>query len=143
MKTKYFLCLIAIVLLTACASSAEAQPPVISGAWARPGAAGQTSAIYMTIENPNASADELLGAATNAAKMTELHKTVTDENGVSTMQRQPQVDLPSRSKVVFEPGGLHIMLMNLQHELKPGDVISVILNFKNAGEIMLEIPVRE
>jgi periplasmic copper chaperone A len=143
MKFRNLLFFLILTLLAACAASPQPQPPRISNAWARPGAAGQNSAIYISIENPNQQADALLQAATEAAMMAELHRTTTDENGVSAMQHQQQVDLLPGVRVVFEPGGLHIMLMNLKHDIKPGDTIPLILKFKNAADIRLEVPVKE
>ena len=44
--------------------------------------------------------------------------------------------------MAFEPGGLHVMLINLQRDLNEGETISLVLKFKNAGEMQLEVPVK-
>jgi len=59
-----------------------------------------------------------------------------------SMHHQMSVNIPAGEQVVFEPGGYHVMLINLQRDLIDGETISLNLKFKNAGEIRLEVPVR-
>jgi hypothetical protein len=65
------------------------------------------------------------------------------DDDMMIMQHQMSVELPANDETSFEPGGLHVMLINLQRELKDGETIRVTLNFKNAGEMELEVPVRQ
>jgi copper(I)-binding protein len=45
--------------------------------------------------------------------------------------------------VEFEPGGLHVMLVNLSRDLKSGDQFKITLNFQNAGDMALDAEVME
>ena len=63
---------------------------------------------------------------------------MTDE-GTMTMQQQENIPLPSGTKIELKPGGLHIMLVNLKHDLIAGDSLQVTFTFQNAGEINLKV----
>jgi copper(I)-binding protein len=65
------------------------------------------------------------------------------EGGVMTMVQQENVPISAQSELEFKPGGLHIMLIGLNQDLNPGDRFTVKLNFENAGEISLDVTVRE
>ena len=65
------------------------------------------------------------------------------EGGVMMMVQQENVPVSAESQVEFKPGGLHVMLIGLKQDLNPGDTFAVTLNFENAGEITLDVPVRE
>ncbi len=125
-------------LLTGCASK-QLQ---VQGAWARPAQAGGTSAIYFTIDNPLKDADTLLGVSTDVAETAEMHQTQM-ENDVMTMIPQRTVPVAAESQVKFEPGGLHIMLMNLKKDLNPGDQFSATLSFDRAGPLTITVDVKD
>mgnify|MGYP001047132558 CR=1 FL=1 len=115
----------------------------VEDAWARPGITGGTSAVYFVINNPTEAADTLLSASAPVSPNAEMHKSQMDENGAMEMQMQASVPVPARSQVEFQPGGLHVMLINLPQDLKAGETISLTLTFQNAGAIELSVPVKE
>jgi copper(I)-binding protein len=51
--------------------------------------------------------------------------------------------LPAGEEVSLEPGGYHIMLIDLVKPIEEGDTIPVTLTFENAGEIEVEAEARE
>jgi hypothetical protein len=126
-----------VVALSACASPAL----TANNVWARPGVAGGNSAIYATISNPG-QADALVQARCDVAAAVELHMTKM-ESGVMKMQAQDSITLPANSQAKLEPGGLHIMLINLRRDLKAGDKFPVTLRFQHAQEMTLEVQVKE
>jgi len=63
--------------------------------------------------------------------------------GVMMMVQQENVRIGAQSQIEFTPGGLHVMLIGLNQDLNPGDTFQVTLNFENAGQITLDVPVRE
>lgn len=113
----------------------------VEDVWVRPGIAGGNSAVYFVINNPAGTEDVLLSAKTPASPSAEMHMSQMDENGVMQMQQQLSVSIPARSQVEFQPGGLHVMLINLPQDLNAGETISLTLTFQNAGEIELSVPV--
>jgi len=66
-----------------------------------------------------------------------------DSNGVMSMKMQKSVPAPAQQEVIFKPGGLHVMLFNLKQDLKVGDTITLTLNFKEVGDVVIDVPVRE
>lgn len=101
----------------------------------------KTTAAYINIENTNAHADELLGASSSIAKAVEIHE-VVDKNDVMVMQRVNKLEVPAQGKVMLKPGGYHIMFIGLDSVPKEGEKVHLTLNFKNAGEVMLVLPVK-
>ena len=133
----------ASLLAFAACSNAPSEPLAVTEAWARPAPAGQNSAIYFQIDNPNTSPDSLLSASTSVAQATELHMSQMDSSGVMSMHPQHSVEIPASDVVEFKPGGLHVMLINLNKDLAPGSTILLTLKFEKAGEMTLEVPVEE
>lgn len=133
--------LLAAIWMSGCAGSAGGVS--VQEAWARSGAAGGNSAIYFVIDNRQGQADTLLSAATDAATMVELHISKMGQDGTMMMERQENVPVPAGQRVEFKPGGLHVMLMGLTGDLKPGDKIAVTLTFEKSGNIEVEAAVRE
>jgi copper(I)-binding protein len=70
-----------------------------------------------------------------------LHRTVIDAAGNASMQMQASVEILAGQTVLFEPGGLHVMLVDLHRELEVGDQIALGLQFKQGGEVALQVPV--
>jgi copper(I)-binding protein len=130
-----------VLLCCACAAAAgAAEPPAIVDAWIRatpPGA--RTGAAYLTITS-RGSADRLLGAATAAAGAVQLHGHVA-EGGMARMVHLAELELPAGETVRLEPGGLHLMLLDLKAPLTAGATVAVTLHFAGAGAVELEVPV--
>lgn len=104
---------------------------------------GPNAALYFTVENDTDGADELLGASAPVAASVQIHETLAGEDG--TMGMQP-VDAPlevsANGRLVFEPGGLHLMLVDVDR-LEVGDRVDVTLTWQNAGEMDIEAMVVE
>jgi copper(I)-binding protein len=129
----------AAILMTACSAQQELS---VSEVWARPGIAEGNTGVFFIIDNPTGQADRLLLADSDVAQAVELHKT-TMADGVMQMTPQEFVEVPAGEQVVFQPGDLHVMLINLLSQLDVGDSFELTLSFENAGEIPLEVTVRE
>lgn len=115
-------------------------------AWARPSVAGApNSAAYMLLVNPDLMGDTLIAVSSGVAQMVELHEMSMTADGV--MQMRPvegqRLDIPAHGATQLMPGGYHIMLMGLIRELVPGDSFSLTLTFEHAGEITLDVVVRD
>lgn len=112
--------------------------------WVRPAAAGMpNSAAYALLLNLTESDARLVSARSDVAEAVELHEVVMGENDV--MQMQPiegGIDIPAGSATLLQPGGLHIMLINLTAELAAGDAVDMTLSFAESGDMPLTFPVR-
>lgn len=139
--------LLIVVLLAACGNAADEQSTTggisIEDAWARPPAmAGGNGAAYFIIRNYGDTADRLIAVSSTLA-MAEMHESVMADDGTMAMNPVDGVDLPPNSTIAFERGGLHIMFMGVDEPPAVGDAVQLTLTFQNAGEITLDIPVRE
>lgn len=138
-RIKLFTFLVISLMLTiAC----KPQELVIEDAWARPGNQGAMSAAYFVIENSTDQADELLLAESDIAENVEMHMSTMKDDSTMTMIQQESIPVPANSRVELKPGGLHIMLIGLNDELRPDDVFNLSLQFKNAGPLAVEVSVR-
>lgn len=95
-----------------------------------PGA--KVGAAYLRIANAGKEADRLVAVSTPVAGKAELHS-VTDDNGVMKMRPVDGIAVKPGQTVELKPGGLHIMLTDVQGGLKPGDTFPLTLTFEKAG----------
>lgn len=114
--------------------TASAGEIAIENGWARATAPNQTvGAAYVTLRNAGA-ADRLVGGASEVSGSVELH-TMSMDNGIMRMRPVKHIEVPAGGTVALEPGGLHIMLVDLKAPLKQGDRIVIELRFENAGSV--------
>ena len=97
-------------------------------------------AIYFSIKNTGSAADRLVSVSTPVAGKVELHETQL-VNGVMQMREVTSVECPAGATVKATPGGLHVMLLGLVAPLAAGTQINVSLQFRDAGVLMLKVPV--
>ncbi len=51
------------------------------------------------------------------------------------------IDVPAGAKVALQPGGLHVMLLDLKQPLAVGEKIPLTLTFERAGTIEVTVNV--
>ena len=62
--------------------------------------------------------------------------------GAMVMQQVMALDLPAGTTVDLEPGGYHIMLIDLAEPLVDGETFEVTLDFAEAEDMVVEVEVR-
>ena len=151
---------IALTLLAACAAPSPAAPQIqVQKAWARPTIAGTlgdltptpamagmtgsqaTSAAYFVIVNDGSATDALVGATADVAADVEIHQTQM-VGDVAQMAPVPRVDVPAHGRIEFKPGGYHVMLMGLSHDLMQGETLKLTLQFEKSGAVTLDVPIQ-
>jgi periplasmic copper chaperone A len=141
----------AFVLLAACGDDDATDADVadgdvtVSGAWARASAPGQNDgAVYFELE---ADEDDTLLTASVPASVAgdaEMHEEVADEQGRMTMRELADgLDLAGSDTTVFEPGGLHVMLVDLARPLAAGESFEMTLDFASAGPLTVSVTIAE
>lgn len=95
---------------------------------------------FMVILNHSDQADALIGASSDIAKNTEIHKTEMDGD-MMRMIAIPRLELAPKSETELKPGGLHVMFIGLTKPINEGDKVMLTLTFEKAGEVKLELPV--
>jgi copper(I)-binding protein len=128
-----------VVLISGCQSGEGVQ---ISDVWSRPSLAGGNGAVFFTLNNPTGEDDTLLSASSDIAGAIEIHRSKMVD-GAMKMEKQDEVLLPAGGETIFQPGGLHVMLIGLNQDLNVGDIFTITLRMEKAGERTLDVVVKE
>jgi copper(I)-binding protein len=126
--------------LALAAAPAAAAALSVQDAWARPAAAGGTAAGYLTIVN-RGGADVLVGADSPLVERVETHGS-SMAGGVMRMAAEPAVPAPAGGRLVFAPGGRHLMLVGLKRPLKMGERVPVTLRFRSGARLAVQLVVQ-
>jgi copper(I)-binding protein len=131
----------AAVLLLGSAIAAAAEPPKIKvqQAWVRPTTMPMTAAYMILVASADAPAR--LIAVSSPVGRAELHVT-QHEGAIVRMRPLPELAIAPGQAARLEPGGAHIMLLDLSRPLRQGEVIQLTLTFADAGEVTVDVPVR-
>jgi copper(I)-binding protein len=114
---------------------------VIGHPWSRPTAQGMPIGVaYLSITNNGAQQDTLIAASTPAAARVEFHRTSL-ESGMARMRPAGVLVVAPNATVTAEPGGLHLMLVDLKTPLVAGSSIPLVLQFQSAGSITVQLKV--
>jgi len=153
---KHVIALALGLLATLALAGASTSTIVVSDVWSRP--ATGTAVIYATFHNTGSRPDRLIGATTPVATAVELHQSAeTKMSGMSmgnmsmgnmpmgtsmmSMKSVSAIPIAAGGTTKLAPGGYHLML-DLRHDLKPGETIALRLHFAHAGWIATTARVR-
>ena len=123
---------------------APAATPVLADPWAgatKPGA--KVAAGYLTITNPGAVEDKLLGAASPRAARVEIHEMKMDGAVMSMAKVEDGLAIAPGGSVSLAPGGLHLMFLDISAPFAVGETVPVTLTFEKAGAVEASFAVRE
>ncbi|MBT8397387.1 MAG: copper chaperone PCu(A)C [Gemmatimonadetes bacterium] len=98
------------------------------------------SALYFTVRNEGRGGDRLTGGTTPVARALEVHESYLEDD-LMKMRKVGSLELPPSSRIEFEPGGLHIMLLGLSRPLAAGEEFEVTLQFDVSGPTVVPVPV--
>jgi copper(I)-binding protein len=158
--------------LAACGDDNDAAGGLeITGAWARTSPAMvQAGAAYMTISSGEAVSIVSARVEADVAGVAELHEVVPVDGGdmggdeaaegesepmedeamegmegemAMTMQEVTSIDIPAGGTVALEPGGYHVMLLDLPDPLETGEEFDVTLVLGDGTEVIVPITVSE
>jgi hypothetical protein len=117
--------------------------PTLRDGWIRvpPGGMQMMLAAYGRIENRCPGAATIVGARSDAFADVSLHRT-TLADGVSRMRAVPELQVAANGSAVFEPGALHLMLMQPGKPLKPGDHVTIEFRLRDGGRFRGDFVVR-
>ena len=130
------------------ASSTAVSPPPIPSATFRisapsvrtvpPGA--RISSAYLTLENTAKTADLLLSVDSPRARVVEIHQHRTEGERM-IMERVGSLPIGAGEKIIFQPHGLHLMLIDLDGNLTEGQSIPFTLHFQSGATATFTAPV--
>ena len=90
------------------------------------------TAAFMVLKNSGDKDVKVMKADNPASKLTELHTHIND-NGVMKMRPVPAIEIKAKAETKLQPGGLHVMLINLNAPMKEGDVVPITLTFDDGS----------
>lgn len=132
-----------LMMLLMSSLSSTADSLIISNAWIKnlppvvPMRAG-----YMTIENNSAQTVTIVEVESEVFTRVEIHETV-EKNGMMSMQFLPSLVVSAGAMIKLAPGGIHLMMIQPKINLKPGDLVNVILRFDNGNTQTLRMTVKK
>lgn len=96
---------------------------------------------FLTITNGGDSDDTLIAASSDAAGRVEVHEMSMQGDVMKMRELESGLPIPAGETVTLEPGGYHIMFMDLAAPLVEGEEAKVTLTFEKAGDVTLTMPV--
>jgi copper(I)-binding protein len=110
--------------------------------WSRETPAGaRVAGGYFTVKNTGASPDRLLSITSDISAKAELHQ-MTVSDGVMTMRQvDGGLEIPAGGAVELEPGGYHLMFIDLKSQPKKGESFAATLTFEKAGSVTVDFAV--
>jgi hypothetical protein len=99
-----------------------------------------TGVVFFTISNAGNTTDRLLRASTPIAAGVALHQMAVDE-GMMKMRAVPSLELRPGARLELQPGGYHLMLLDLKQPLKAGEKFPITLIFERAGALTVPVQV--
>jgi copper(I)-binding protein len=135
---KFALLAVAALMLSGCASTPEVE---FTGSWVKSSdmsVVGGMTAVFGTITNNTNEDITLVGGTVAEANVVEIHE-MAMSGGEMVMQKiEGGLVIPAGETAVLEPGGNHVMLMDLNTDIVAGDSISVTLDFDGAEDLTID-----
>ncbi len=99
---------------------------------------GGMTAVYGTLTNDSSEDIVLVGGATDLAGLVEVHEMAMINGEMKMQEIDGGLLIPAGQSIELEPGGNHLMLMQLTRDLLAGDEINVTFSFDGAGDLVVE-----
>lgn len=127
----------------ATASTTAADSVSVGDPWVKAAESGM-SAAFGDLTNAGTEDVTVVSVTTPASPMIELHETVENESGEMVMrEKDGGFTIPAGGEMLLEPGGNHIMLMDLAEPLVPGAEVTLTLTFSDESTVELTAPVKD
>lgn len=99
-----------------------------------------TTGVWLTIVNSGDS-DAVLEVQAEGVRRARLHA-ARQQDGMMTMERLEELELPAGGEVVLAAGGQHIMLERLDAPLMDGESVQITLFLRSRTAVRFTAPVR-
>ncbi|WBC07795.1 copper chaperone PCu(A)C [Micromonospora sp. WMMA1947] len=108
-------------------ASAAAGVLTVRDPWVKAADTGMTAA-FATLANDGDTDVTITGVTTDVSRA-EIHEMAMTDGKMAMRQKQGGVVVAARSQATLEPGGDHLMLMDLTRPVRPGDQLDITLTF--------------
>lgn len=110
----------------------------VHNTWVKAVDSGMTAA-FGDIHNESDETITITGATTEASSMVELHEVVGD-----TMQpKEGGFEIAAGETITLEPGGWHIMFMDVTDPIAPGDDVEITLQLSDGSKFTFTAVAKE
>jgi copper(I)-binding protein len=124
-------------------AAADATPTIrVHDAWIRWLPANLPAAGYMTLTNIGDKPEILIGTSSPDFGEVSLHVNRL-EGGSITMMPATRITIDPHSSLSFAAAGYHVMLMQPNKPLKPGDHVLITLQFAGGSSLTVPFDVRK
>lgn len=124
-------------------SSSSTSALTLTDGWVKATGEDMTGA-FGTLKNTGDEDVVLTGGTSDLAGMVEMHVMTKDADGQMVMTKAEEGHtIPAGGELVLEPGGAHIMLMELTDEVVAGEDYEITVTTKDGEEIPLTFAGRE
>ena len=98
------------------------------------------SAVYMVVINRGSTEQRIVGGSSEAAPSVTVHQSRM-EDGLMVMRDVDSIEVPAEGQFAMQPGGFHIMLVDVRRPLAVGDAIVLTLQFADGESLSFAVPV--
>ena len=130
----------ALILAGAAHAQVTIQDPWVRGTVAQQKASG----LFAVITSTNGG--KLVAGSSPVAGVVEIHEMKMEGSTMKMREVAGGLPLPAGQAVSLQPGGYHVMLMDLKQQLKAGDTVPVTLVIEGADgqrqNVEVQAPVR-
>ncbi|MFD1810754.1 copper chaperone PCu(A)C [Rhodococcus gannanensis] len=124
-------------------SAVAANSVTLTDSWAKAADGGMTAA-FGTLVNDGDAPVTLTAVAADVSGRAELHEMASDGAGSMSMrQKEGGFEVPAHGERVLEPGGEHVMLMDVTAPMRAGDTLALTLTFADGSSADVEVPIRD
>jgi hypothetical protein len=136
--------LVGLILALTLISAARGEAGVsVDDAWVRESPPGVAMmAAYMALRNNTPRPQVLVAASSSGFEAVMIHRTIV-KDGMAGMAHTPQIELAPNARLIFAPGGYHLMLINPKQTLRAGDPVVINLEFRSGLVLPVAFEVRK
>lgn len=123
---------------TTASTGAAAGEVTITDTWIRAtdGTSDPTmTAAFGALTNHTDQQRTIVSATNSASDHTELHEMAMDNGAMVMRPIAGGITIPADGTATLEPGGLHVMVMDLTAPIKPGEEVNVVLTLDDGSTV--------
>jgi copper(I)-binding protein len=124
------------------ADTSDTIPPIptitLKNLWMRPTLGElKMSTLYLTMASTLAETDYLLTIKSEIADYVGIEKTIVEDN-IASLIDVKKIAIPANNSVEFAPGQIHVILLGVKKNLRPGDKVKFDFTFEKLGTMSAE-----
>lgn len=97
---------------------------------------GSPGAAYFMLDNSRGATAVLAAISIEGAGKADMHQTADDK-----MTSVDRVEIAPGTSITFEPGGLHVMVFDIQDKLRPGGTTQMTLTFADGDKLTAPVKI--